>query len=73
MKFERNFTDAEGETTSEYRRMRLARASSAAHILECLDRGLYPSWDAQNPISAHLASALGYGEAREYFAYEISE
>lgn len=65
--------EIEVDTASEYRRMGLARASSAALILECLDRGLYPSWDAQNPISAHLASALGYGEAREYFAYEISK
>ncbi len=65
--------EVEVDTAPEYRRMGLARASSAALILECLDRGLYPSWDAQNLVSAHLASALGYGEAREYFAYEISE
>ena len=32
----------------------------AALILQCLEEGLYPSWDAQNMISVHLAEKLGY-------------
>lgn len=33
--------------------------SGAKLILECLQRGLYPSWDAQNPWSAALAEKPG--------------
>ncbi len=40
-------------------------------ILECLDRGLYPGWDAQNKWSAALAQKLGYHIEREYTAYEV--
>ena len=40
-------------------------------ILECLDRGLYPSWDAQNLDSLSLAKKLGYEFSHEYPAYEI--
>ena len=40
-------------------------------MLECLKRGLYPSWDAQNPASAALAKSLGYRFDREYPVYEV--
>ncbi len=41
-------------------------------ILQCLDEGLYPSWDAQNMISVHLAEKLGYEYDHEYMVYEVS-
>lgn len=40
-------------------------------ILECLEEGLYPSWDAQNKWSVALAEKLGYHFSHEYVAYEI--
>lgn len=49
----------------------MARACGARLILECLDRGLYPSWDAQNPWSAALAEQLGYRFCHTYPVYEI--
>ncbi|MCR5466821.1 MAG: GNAT family N-acetyltransferase [Lachnospiraceae bacterium] len=42
-----------------------------ALILRCLAEGLYPSWDAQNRISVHLAEKLGYEFDHEYTAYEM--
>ena len=45
--------EIEIDTREDYRRQGLAYAAAAALILACLDRGLYPSWDAQ-----HLASVL---------------
>ena len=48
------------DTKREYRRKGLASISGAALILECLERGLYPSWDAQNKESVILAKKLGY-------------
>ncbi len=51
----------------------LARACAAALILDCLSRGLLPSWDAANPVSAHLAQTLGYVPAGAYTAYEIKK
>ncbi|MCI8466154.1 MAG: GNAT family N-acetyltransferase [Lachnospiraceae bacterium] len=57
-------------TRADYRRKGLAYACSAGLILECLDRGLYPSWDAQNLFSVGLAEKLGYHFDREYAVYE---
>ena len=63
--------EIEIDTKAEYRRRGLATACGAKLILECLDRGWYPSWDAQNPWSLALAEKLGYHFDREYTAYEI--
>ena len=60
------------DTREQDRRKHLATACSAALILECLDRGLYPSWDAHNLNSVHLAEKLGYEFSHEYAAYEVS-
>lgn len=58
-------------TREDYRRKGLAAACGARLILECLKRGLYPSWDAQNLWSVKLAEKLGYHFDRAYPAYEI--
>ncbi len=58
-------------TKEEYRRQGLASICGAKLILECLKRGWYPSWDAQNKWSAALAQKLGYHFDCEYPAYEI--
>lgn len=63
--------EIEIDTREEYRRKGLAYASGARLILECQKRGLYPSWDAQNPGSAALAEKLGYHFDYAYTAYEI--
>lgn len=59
------------DTQMEHRRKGLARACGATLVLECLKRGLYPSWDAQNPESIALAEQLGYHLDHPYTAYEI--
>lgn len=59
------------DTNTAHRRRGLAYACCARLILECLGRGLYPSWDAQNRQSAALAEKLGYHFSHEYAAYEI--
>lgn len=64
--------EIEIDTKAEHRRQGLAAACGARLILECLDRGLYPSWDAQNPWSVALAEKLGYHFDHEYTAYEIN-
>lgn len=63
--------EIEIDTKEEYRRKGFATACGAKLILECLERGLYPSWDAQNPWSVALAEKLGYHFDHEYPAYEI--
>lgn len=65
--------EIEIDTKEEYRRRGLAYICGAKLILECRKRGLYPSWDAQNPWSAALAEKLGYHFDHEYTAYEIAE
>ena len=64
--------EIEVDTAAEERRKGLATAASAALILQCLDEGLYPSWDAQNMNSVHLAEKLGYEYDHEYTVYEVS-
>lgn len=65
--------EIEIDTKKEYRRKGLAVVCGARLILECLDRGLYPSWDAQNLWSVALAEKLGYHFDHEYPAYEIQD
>lgn len=65
--------EIEIDTKEEYRRRGLATVCGAKLILECLNRGLYPSWDAQNPWSVALAEKLGYHFDYEYPAYEIRD
>lgn len=63
--------EIEINTKPEYRRRGLALVCGARLILECLDRGWYPSWDAANAGSVALAEKLGYHFDYEYVAYEI--
>lgn len=65
--------EIEIDTRKEYRRKGLALACGAKLILECLNKGLYPSWDAQNKDSVALAEKLGYHFEKEYVAYEIMD
>ena len=65
--------EIEVDTVPEERRKGLATSACAALILRCLDEGLYPSWDAQNMDSVHLAEKLGYEFDHEYTAYEVSD
>lgn len=57
------------DTREDCRRRGLAAACAARLILTCLDRGLYPNWDAANEASAALAEKLGYRMDHAYIAY----
>lgn len=65
--------EIEIDTKKEYRRKGLALACASRLILECLDRGLYPSWDAANRGSVFLAEKLGYHFDKEYTTYSITD
>ena len=60
------------DTHKEYRRLGLATICGAKLILECLERGWYPSWDAHNLWSVALAEKLGYHFDHEYTAFDVS-
>ena len=64
--------EIEVDTVPSERRKNLATVACSALILNCLQENLYPSWDAQNRISVHLAEKLGYEYAHDYVAYEVS-
>lgn len=64
--------EIEIDTHRDFRRQGLAAAAAAGLILECLERGLYPSWDAANLSSVALAEKLGYTFSHEYTAFEVS-
>ncbi len=58
-------------TKEEYQRQGLACICAAKLILECMQRGLYPSWDAANTKSVALSKKLGYHFDKEYIAYRV--
>lgn len=63
--------EIEIDTKKEFRRNGLAIACASALILECLNRGIYPSWDAANKESVALSEKLGYHFDKEYVTYEV--
>ena len=63
--------EIEVDTAESERRKGLATVACSALILNCLDEGLYPSWDAQNMDSVRLAEKLGYEYDHEYIVYEV--
>lgn len=67
----KNGIEIEIDTHPDFRRKGLATAVAAKLILTCLDRNLYPSWDAHTKISLNLAEKLGYGYSHDYIAYEL--
>lgn len=63
--------EIEIDTDENYRRRGYAFLSGASIILKCLEKGIYPSWDAHNIGSIKLAEKLGYKIKREYDAFEL--
>jgi len=63
--------EIEIDTHPDCRRKRLATVAASALILDCLDRGKYPSWDAANLESVALAKKLGYVLHDPYDTYYI--
>jgi GNAT superfamily N-acetyltransferase len=61
--------EIEIDTKPEYRQRGLATVCGAKLILEALDRGLYPSWDAFDLRSVSLAEKLGYHVDHPYVIY----
>ncbi|MNI84792.1 GNAT acetyltransferase [compost metagenome] len=61
--------EIEIDTKPEFRNRGLATACGAKLILECLERGLYPGWDAQDLRSVALAEKLGYHMDYPYTTY----
>ncbi|MDX8363207.1 GNAT family N-acetyltransferase [Cytobacillus sp. IB215316] len=55
-----------------HRRKGLASIAASALILDCLENGFYPSWDAANIESANLAQKLGYVLKESYDTYYIN-
>lgn len=63
--------EIEVDTRADERRKHLALVCCAELILECLEKNLYPSWDAHTLWSVRLAEKLGYEFSHEYTAYEV--
>ncbi len=64
-----NGLEIEIDTKVDYRGKHLATACGAKLILECLDRNIYPSWDAVDLRSVALAEKLGYKVDTPYLVY----
>jgi hypothetical protein len=59
-------------TFNDYRKNGLALASASKLILECLEKNIFPDWDAANLESVKLAEKLGYIFDTEYKQYMIT-
>lgn len=62
--------EIEIQTKSDFREKGLATVCGAKLILECLQRNLYPSWDACDLRSVALAEKLGYHRDKPYTVYK---
>lgn len=62
--------EIEVDTREDCRGQGLATICAAKLILTCLERGLYPSWDAHTLTSLKLAEKLGYELDKAYQSYE---
>jgi GNAT superfamily N-acetyltransferase len=65
--------EIEIDTKPEFRRRGFATACGAGLILACLERGLYPSWDAYDLRSVALAEKLGYHLDHPYVIFEKTD
>lgn len=65
--------EIEVDTRKDCRRQGLALACSAAFLMECLEKGIVPNWDAANLQSVGLAEKLGYVYEKEYRVYQLKE
>lgn len=61
--------EIEIDTHAAYQRRGLATVCGARMILEALERGVYPGWDAYTPVSVLLAEKLGYHRGEPYTTY----
>ena len=65
--------EIELDTREDQRRQGLACACAARLMLECLERGILPSWDAASAQSARLAEKLGFRPAGSYPVWLLNE
>lgn len=65
--------EIEIDTKPEYRQKGLAKVCGAKLIVECLKKGVYPSWDAHDLRSVSLAEKLGYHMDHPYVTYELTD
>lgn len=61
------------DTKPSYRMKGLGYMVSAALIIACRERNIYPNWDAANEISMQLALKLGYNYSHSYSIYIINQ
>lgn len=64
--------EIEVASAPDHRRKGLATIAASALILDCMDRGKYPSWDGANSESVELAKKLGYVFKESYDTYFIN-
>jgi RimJ/RimL family protein N-acetyltransferase len=61
------------QTHPDFRERGFAQAAAAAMIQHCIDQRLTACWDAHNPISAALATKLGFVNPRPYTAFQCRD
>ena len=59
-------TEIQIATREDFQQRGLAMPCGAAKLLECMDRGIRPCWDAATLVSKHMALKLGYEYKGEY-------
>lgn len=64
--------EIEIDTKDSYRRKGLALACAAKLVLLCIEKHIYPSWDAASLESVALAEKIGYHFDKEYVTYYVS-
>ena len=61
------------KVSEEHRRNGIATAIASKLILNCIEKNIYPSWDAANENSIKLAEKLGFVFDKPYIIYRINQ
>lgn len=65
--------EIEVSTREDFRRQGLAKITSAAFILECINRGVTPHWDARNKASLAISKNMGFIFKDKYISFEFDQ
>lgn len=66
-----NGVEIQIDTHVDHRKKGLAEAVAAALVLNCLNTGKTPCWDAANLTSEHIAKKIGFVPKGEYNCFEL--
>lgn len=61
------------DSYTKYRKQGIGTTLVSHFLIDAINRGYHPIWDAANPISVHIAKKLGYVEKTHWMMFRIMQ